>query len=192
MFIGKSYSEYVTAFLSPDLILLMKSETALVLIGLQEIRREKKSDYYLRNMEPLIERAIYLVQYAREMGYKVIFVKHYENEGPFTPESELSQRIDDLPPHENDTVIEKHKISSFYETNLAESLKGIKNIVVAGIPTNLCVRMFVEESYDRGFNIVLIEDICQTYNDKLQDFTLDDLNESRPELDIVRLDQFLS
>jgi nicotinamidase-related amidase len=50
--------------------------------------------------------------------------------------------------------------------------------------------MFVEEAYDRGFNIVLIEDLCQTYNDKLQDFTLDDLNESRPELDIVRLDQF--
>ncbi|MDR0281868.1 MAG: isochorismatase family protein [Candidatus Peribacteria bacterium] len=58
------------------------------------------------------------------------------------------------------------------------------------MPTNLCVRMFVEEAYDRGFNIVLIEDLCQTYNDKLQDFTLDDLNESRPELDIVRLDQF--
>jgi nicotinamidase-related amidase len=74
---------------------------------------------------------------------------------------------------------------------LDQALKGIENVVVAGIPTNLCVRMFVEEAYDRGCNLVLIEDICQTYNDKLQDFTLDDLNESRPDLDIVRLDQFL-
>jgi nicotinamidase-related amidase len=89
-------------------------------------------------------------------------------------------------------VIKKYKISSFYETPLTEHLKGIKNIVVAGIPTNLCVRMFVEEAYDRGFNLVLIEDICQTYNDKLQDFTLDDLSESRPELDIVRLEQFFA
>jgi nicotinamidase-related amidase len=89
-------------------------------------------------------------------------------------------------------VIKKYRISSFYETPLAEHLQGIKNIVVAGIPTNLCVRMFVEEAYDRGFNLVLIEDICQTYNDKLQDFTLDDLNESRPELDIVRLEQFFA
>jgi hypothetical protein len=51
--------------------------------------------------------------------------------------------------------------------------------------------MFVEEAYDREFNLALIEDICETYNDKLQDFTLDDLNESRPDLDIVRLEQFL-
>jgi nicotinamidase-related amidase len=143
-------------------------------------------------MDPLIERAAYLLQYAREMGYKIIFITHHETDGLFSPENELSHIIDDLHPQDNDTLISKYKISSFYETNLAEELKGVKNIVVAGIPTNLCVRMFVEEAYDRGFNLVLIEDICQTYNDKLQDFTLDDLNESRPDLDIVRLDQFFA
>jgi len=170
----------------------MKQETALVLIGLQELRREKNSDYYLRGMDAIVERASYLLQYARELGYKVIFVKHHETEGAFAPENELSRTWDDLPILEEDTVIEKYKISSFYQTSLEESLHGVKNIVVVGIPTNLCVRMFVEEAYDRGFNLVLIEDICQTYNEKLQDFTLDDLNESRPDLDIVRLDQFLA
>ncbi|MDR0607134.1 MAG: hypothetical protein LBG52_02000 [Candidatus Peribacteria bacterium] len=58
----------------------MKSETALVLIGLQEIRREKKSDYYLHNMEPLIERAAYLMQYAREMDYKIICIQQHETQ----------------------------------------------------------------------------------------------------------------
>jgi nicotinamidase-related amidase len=143
-------------------------------------------------MDPLIEKAIYLIQYAREMGYKIIFVKHQESAGHFSPDNPLSEIIEDLQPQENDTIIAKYKISSFYETTLEKELQGIENIVVAGIPTNLCVRMFVEEAYDRGFNVVLIEDICQTYNDKLQDFTLDDLNESRPELDIVRLDQFFA
>lgn len=170
----------------------MKKETALVLIWLQELRREKKSDYYLRGMDSLIERAAYLIQYAREMGYKIIFIKHQEREGAFSPESELSNFIEDLHIQEGDSIISKYKISSFYETALEEELKEIKNIVVAGIPTNLCVRMFVEEAYDRGFNLVLIEDVCQTYNDKLQDFTLDDLNESRPDLDVVRLDQFFA
>ena len=51
--------------------------------------------------------------------------------------------------------------------------------------------MFVEEAYVRDFTIALIEDICQTYNDKLQDFTFYDLHESRPDLDIVRLEKFL-
>ena len=170
----------------------MKNDTALVLIGLQELWREKKSDYYLRNMDPLVERTAYLIQYAREMNYKIIFIKHHETEGAFAPQDELSNIIEDLFPQEGDIVISKNKISSFYKTELEEHLKGIKNIVTAGIPTNLCVRMFVEEAYDRGFNLVLIEDICQTYNDKLQDFTLDDLNESRPDLDIVRLEQFFN
>ena len=170
----------------------MKKDTALVLIWLQELRREKKSDYYLRNMDALIERSAYLLQYAREMGYRVIFIKHHEKEWIFSKEHELSSIIEDLHIQEEDTIISKYKISSFYKTNLEEKLKGVKNIVVVGIPTNLCIRMFVEEAYDRGFNLVLIEDICQTYNDKLQDFTLDDLNESRPDLDIVRLDQFLA
>jgi len=170
----------------------MKSNTALVLIGLQQLWREKKSDYYLRGMDALIDRAIYLIQYAREMGYKLIFVKHQETKWAFAPDNELSSIIEELQPQEGDMIIEKYKISSFYETELEKELKGIENIVVAGIPTNLCVRMFIEEAYDRGFNLVLIEDICQTYNEKLQDFTLDDLNESRPDLDIVRLDQFFA
>jgi nicotinamidase-related amidase len=51
--------------------------------------------------------------------------------------------------------------------------------------------MFVEEAYDREFNIAVIEDACQTYNDNLQDFTLNDLDESRPDLNIIRLEKFI-
>jgi nicotinamidase-related amidase len=59
---------------------MAQQNTALVLIGLQELWRDKKSDYRLRNMDSLIDRACYLIQYAREMGYKIIFVRHLEKE----------------------------------------------------------------------------------------------------------------
>ena len=170
---------------------MAQQNTALVLIGLQELWRDKNSDYRLRNMDPLIDRACYLIQYAREMGYKIIFIRHTEKEWPFSDKDPLSQIIEDLCPQPEDIIIKKTKISSFYKTKLEEELQWIKNIVFAWIPTNLCVRMFAEEAYDREYNLALIEDICETYNDKLQDFTLDDLNESRPDLDIVRLEQFL-
>lgn len=170
---------------------MAQQNTALVLIGLQELRRDKKSDYHLRNMDGLIERACYLIQYAREMNYKIIFIRHIEKEWPFSDKDPLSEIIEELCVQPEDVVIKKKKISCFYKTNLEEELTWIKNIVVAWIPTNLCVRMFVEEAYDREYNLALIEDICQTFDDKLQDFTLDDLNESRPDLDIVRLEKFL-
>ena len=170
---------------------MAQQNTALVLIGLQELWRDKNSDYRLRNMDSLIDRACYLIQYAREMWYKIIFIRHTEKEWPFADKDPLSQIIEDLCPQPEDVIIKKTKISSFYKTKLEEELQWIKNIVFAWIPTNLCVRMFAEEAYDREYNLALIEDICETYNDKLQDFTLDDLNESRPDLDIVRLEQFL-
>ena len=170
---------------------MAQQNTALVLIGLQELWRDKNSDYRLRNMNWLIDRACYLIQYAREMNYKIIFIRHTEKDWPFADKDPLSQIIEDLCPQPEDIIIKKNKISCFYKTNLEEHLQWIKNIVVAWIPTNLCIRMFVEEAYDREYNLALIEDICQTYNDKLQDFTLDDLNESRPDLDIVRLEKFL-
>ena len=125
------------------------------------------------------------------MWYKIIFIRHTEKEWPFAEKNPHSQIIEDLCPQPEDIIINKRKISCFYNTNLEEHLEWIKNIVFAWIPTNLCVRMFAEEAYDREFNLALIEDICQTYNEKLQDFTLDDLNESRPDLDVVRLEQFL-
>ena len=172
-------------------IQMAQQNTALVLIGLQELWRDKNSDYRLRNMSWLIDRACYLIQYAREMGYKIIFIRHTEKEWPFADKDPLSQIIADLCPQPEDIIIKKRKISSFFNTDLAQHLEWIKNIVFAWIPTNLCVRMFAEEAYDREFNLALIEDICQTYNEKLQDFTLDDLNESRPDLDVVRLETFL-
>ena len=170
---------------------MAQQNTALVLIGLQELWRDKKSDYYLRNMDWVIDRAIYLIQYAGEMNYKIIFIRHTEKEWPFADKDPMSQIIEDLCPQPEDIIITKTKISCFYKTRLEQELEWIKNIVFAWIPTNLCVRMFAEEAYDREFNLALIEDICQSYNDKLQDFTLDDLNESRPDLDIVRLEKFI-
>ena len=142
-------------------------------------------------MSGLIDRACYLIQYAREMDYKIIFIRHIEKEWIFADKNPLSQIIEDLCPQPEDVIIKKSRTSCFYKTNLEEELQWIKNIVFAWIPTNLCVRMFAEEAYDRDFNnLALIEDICQTYNDKLQEFTLNDLEETRRDLDIIRLEQF--
>ena len=167
-------------------------ETALVIINMQNAWIEKNSEYYLWNLDTMIEKINYLIAYAREMGYKIIFIKHHEPEGAFALDNPLSDFVPELAVDKDDIVINKFKVSSFYNTKLESELVGIRNIVVCWALTNLCVRMFVEEAYDRGFTIALIEDVCQTYNDKLQDFTLNDLNESRPDLDIVRLDQFIN
>lgn len=56
------------------------TDTALIFVGYQEARRDKKSDFYLRGMDFVVEGAAYLLESARAMGYKVIFVNHLEEE----------------------------------------------------------------------------------------------------------------
>ena len=75
-------------------------------------------------------RGSFLIDYARELGYKIIFIKHHEAEGAFAVDNPLSNFIPELSIEKNDIVIPKYKISSFYNTRLESELVGIKNLVV--------------------------------------------------------------
>ena len=166
-------------------------ETALVVINMQNAWIEKDSEYFLWNSDTMIEKTNYLIAYAREMGYKIIFINHHEPEGAFALDNTLSDFIPELSVDKDDTVINKFKVSSFYNTKLESELVWIRNLVVCWALTNLCVRMFVEEAYDREFRIALIDDLTVAYTDDIHDTTLQDLADTRSELSILSLENFV-
>ena len=149
------------------------SETALVIINMQSVRASKETDYYLGNM------------------HEIIFVKHLEASGAFSERSPLSEFFPDLDIQEQDTIIEKKKISAYYQTQMESELSWIKNLVICWALTNLCVRMFVEESYDRGFRIAILEDLTASFSHELQDMTLEDLYTTRSWINILTLEKFV-
>ena len=166
-------------------------ETALVVINMQNARIVKDSEYFLWNLDTMVEKTNYLIAYAREMGYKIIFINHHEAEWAFALDNPLSDFIPELNVDKNDTVINKFKVSSFYNTKLESELIWIRNLVVCWALTNLCVRMFVEEAYDREFRIALIDDLTVAYTDDVHDNTLQDLADTRTELSILSLENFV-
>ena len=166
-------------------------ETALSVINMQNARIEKDSEYFLWNLDTMVEKTNYLIAYAREMGYKIIFINHHEADWAFALDNPLSDFIPELNVDKNDTVINKFKVSSFYNTKLESELVGIRNLVVCWALTNLCVRMFVEEAYDREFRIALIDDLTVAYTDEIHDNTLQDLADTRSELSILSLENFV-
>ena len=166
-------------------------ETALVVINMQNARIEKDSEYFLWNLDTMVEKTNYLIAYAREMGYKIIFINHHEADWAFALDNPLSDFIPELNVDKDDTVINKFKVSSFYNTKLESELVGIRNLVVCWALTNLCVRMFVEEAYDREFRIALIDDLTVAYTDDIHDQTLQDLADTRTELSILSLENFV-
>ncbi|WEX10707.1 isochorismatase family cysteine hydrolase [Chelativorans sp. AA-79] len=73
--------------------------------------------------------------------------------------------LDELAPLPGEIVIEKPGKGAFYATPLGQELErlGMRQLVFAGVTTEVCVQTTMREANDRGYECLLAEDATESY-----------------------------
>ena len=166
---------------------------ALILVDFENEWTDKSSDYFVGDISDVIKKTNKLIDFCRKNGYKIIFTTHVEkdSDSAFASNSKNVEIIKELHKQDSDVLITKNKTSPFYKTNLDKELKGIKEIVICGILTNLCVRSLAQDAYDREFQITIIKDCCRALDEETHEFTIKDLKATREEIEFLNLNEFI-
>jgi nicotinamidase-related amidase len=141
-------------------------DTALVVIDIQ-------NDYFpggameLEGAEAAGAKAGIAVKNFREKNLPVIHVRHLSvRPGAtfFIPGTRGAEIHASVQPASGETVIEKNFPNSFRNTGLEKQLGelGVKNLVVAGMMTHMCVDASVRHAADLGYKVTLLGDACAT------------------------------
>ncbi|UCD04011.1 MAG: cysteine hydrolase [Candidatus Woesearchaeota archaeon] len=169
---------------------------ALIIVDYINQWINKKSDYYVGNISKQIKNLNEVIGYCRDRDTPIIFTTHIElkSEKDFvkgTRNVEIIPKVDYK--EGKDTLIRKNKISPFYKTQLEKKLDklGAKELIIAGISTNLCVRSLISDAYDKDYKITVIKDCCIAFSDELQEFTFEDLKNTRPEIEFYDTEEFI-
>ncbi|MGA9531688.1 MAG: cysteine hydrolase family protein [Anaerolineales bacterium] len=124
-------------------------------------------EFSVHDPEGILSRLEGLISSAKRAKVPLIYVRNNGSEGdpdePGTPGWELHPRIK---PVTEGVVIDKVSPDAFDGTVLEDHLQrlGVKELVIAGMQTEMCVRSTCLSALDRGFDVTLVEDAHTTFD----------------------------
>jgi nicotinamidase-related amidase len=141
---------------------------ALIIIDIQ-------NDYFangamtLVNAESASKNARIILESFRIKQMPIVHIQHFtleKNKSYLLPNTNGSEIHENVKPIEGEKVIKKYFPNSFKRTELSDYLNSnnIKDLVICGMMTHMCIDTTVRAAKDLGFNITLIGDACATRN----------------------------
>jgi nicotinamidase-related amidase len=103
----------------------------------------------------------------REAQLPVFHIQHLSTRagaGFFVPDTPGCEIHDSVQPQAGEAHIVKHFPSAFHDTDLHQllQLSGIKELVICGAMSHMCIDTTVRVAFDHGYQCQLIADACAT------------------------------
>ena len=157
---------------------------ALIVVDMQRHFCDKQSSFFVPNSDALAERLKVVVDLFSDNNRPVIFTRHIdsEDEGNLMlrwwseqiREDDLMSQVVDILDAKKGTVVIKHQYDGFLNTELESLLKnkGVRQVVICGVLTNLCCETTARSAFMRGFEVYFVEDGTATFSKEMHEATL--------------------
>lgn len=170
----RSYAKYEVRRRNPN-----PASAALLVIDMQK--------HFTSIAKPILSTLNATVDLCRSQGIPIFFTRHrHESPADYgmlgewwdgdliiegTSDAEL---LPGLHRQEADAVVKKSTYSAFRGTGLEELLreKGVEEVIVTGVMTNLCCETTAREAFIRGFRVFFSTDATGTANEELHEAAL--------------------
>ena len=164
------------------------TSTALVLIDLQYGVVGRSLQPY--SAPDVVSRAAQLANAVREKGGKVVYVRvdvadmiHLPCDAPTRdpnappPPAIASEVVPESGIRESDLLVTKRQWGAFYGTDLDQQLRrrGIRTIILGGIATNFGVESTARAAFDRGYELIFVEDVMASITSEAHSFTVQNI-----------------
>jgi len=172
---------------------------ALIIVDMLKDTFNKHPDAFITTAAikfvPTINR---LAAMFREKGFPVVFSCDSFLQNDFIFKGKMQPHairgtdgatvIDELEREAHDIVLEKPRFSSFFKTDLDQTLRtlGCDTVVVAGIATHICVLTTVLDAVASDFRAILLKDCCAAHKPEYHDWTIQ-IYERTPIYPLIRI-----
>ncbi|MGG3280637.1 cysteine hydrolase family protein [Paenibacillus solani] len=140
-------------------------KSALLVIDVQNEMFDEGNPVY--EAERLLYNLKQLIAKARNSRTPIFYIQH--NDEGLKEGIEAWKINSEITPAMTDTIIQKTRPDSFYNTTLAEELKrqGVKHVILAGIQSELCVDTTCRRASSLGYDITLVSDAHSTWSNSM-------------------------
>jgi nicotinamidase-related amidase len=148
---------------------------ALIIIDIQNIYFTE-GYYLLSHPEVTSKKAQKILQNFRDRHLPVIHIKHLFDQGSYKEDINLLREFHvNVAPIQGELIVEKRCPNAFLRTGLKQILdeNGIKELVVVGMMSHMCVDTTVRAAQDYGYAVTVVCDACTTKSLQFNDITLD-------------------